>query len=114
MLPVLSGGFTSSGRDKSVLSTAIKQLRRRFGRKLRRLLRKHRLLFIVLVVGCSLLWWFRRAVKLDPLAPLTVCVRTATRTRSLSLVALISHAESTETRPDPSYCCAVGPFKLTA
>lgn len=74
MLPVTSGAFTSSGRDQSVLSTAVKQLRRRFGRKLRRLFRKHRLLLVGLVLGLSLLWCFRRAGRAESALPVAVSV----------------------------------------
>ena len=92
MLPVTSGGFTSSGRDKSVLSTAIKQLRRRFGRKFRRLLRKHRLLLIGLVIALGLLWWFRRAVRVDTAAPNVVSASKISLTLSLGPPALVNQA----------------------
>ncbi len=65
MLPVTSSSY-SSGRDKSVLSTAIKQLKRRFGRRLRRSLHKQRFILGGLAVGILFLWWFTRAVKVVP------------------------------------------------
>lgn len=65
MLPVTSSSY-SSGRDKSVLSTAIKQLKRRFGRRLRRSLHNQRFVLGGLVVAILFLWWFTRAVKVVP------------------------------------------------
>jgi len=65
MLPVTSSSY-SSGRDKSVLSTAIKQLKRRFGRRLRRSLHKQRFVLGGLAVGFLFLWWFTKAVKVVP------------------------------------------------
>lgn len=56
MLPVTSTGYISR-RDKSVLATAIKQLKRRFGRKLRRALRKRRLVFVGLTCLVLISWW---------------------------------------------------------
>ena len=56
MLPVTSGGY-SSRRDNSVLATAIKQLKRRFGRKLRRAFRKRRLVFVGLTCLVLTSWW---------------------------------------------------------
>ena len=62
MLPVTSGAC-SSQRDKSVLATAIKQLKRRFGRKLRRALKKRRLALIGLTVVVLVVWWTSRSLK---------------------------------------------------
>ncbi len=62
MLPVTSGNYRS-GQDKSVLATAIKQLKRRFGRKLRRSLQKQRFLLLGLGVVLLIVWWLSRAVR---------------------------------------------------
>ena len=78
MLPVTSGNY-SSRRDKSVFSTAIRQLKRRFGRKVRRALRKRRVLFCGLALIVLLVWWSlsRPALKAVVIAQSLVatCVR---------------------------------------
>ena len=62
MLPVTSGA-SSSRRDNSVLATAIKQLKRRFGRKLRRALRQRRLVFFGLTCLVLISWWLLRTLQ---------------------------------------------------
>ena len=62
MLPVTSSGY-SSRRDNSVLATAIKQLKRRFGRKLRQACRKRRLVFAGLTCLVLISWWILGALQ---------------------------------------------------
>lgn len=62
MLPVTSSGY-SSRRDNSVLATAVKQLKRRFGRKLRRAFRKRRLVLVGLTCLVLISWWILGALQ---------------------------------------------------
>ena len=111
MLPVTSGAFTSSGHDQSVLSTAVKQLRRRFGRKLRRLFRKHRLLLFGLILALSLLWCFRRTGRAGIALPVAVSVMQIIRCfRSRSPCSDQLQKESTTSR----FCHADEYFQFAA
>lgn len=66
MLPVTSTAYDSR-RHSPVLATAIKQLKRRFGRKLRRAFRTRRLIFVGLTFVVLVVWWISRALQSTPI-----------------------------------------------
>ena len=88
MLPVTSGSY-NSGRDKSVLSTAIKQLKRRFGRRLRRTLRKHRFLLGGIAFAVVFIWWLTRAVR-----PVVAVVWFSLNLETSSITAGFGHSDT--------------------
>lgn len=83
MLPVTSSGY-SSRRDNFVLATATKQLKRRFGRKLRRAFRKRRLVFVGLTCLVLISWWILGALQskaISDAVSITVAVLVSRRWR---------------------------------
>ena len=65
MLPVTSSRY-SSRRASPVLATAIKQLKRRFGRNLRQTFKTRRLVLVGLTFVVLLVWWLARALHHKP------------------------------------------------
>ena len=74
MLPVTSTGYDNR-RHSPVLATAIKQLKRRFGRKVRRAFRTRRLILVGLTFVVLVVWWIFRALQATPIITVvSICV----------------------------------------